>query len=460
MNPAEQQTHGHPLKILVVAASPRTRAALGSSSELVQMLLAIRAGTHGRSFEIVPCLDAQPNELRKALRRERPNIVHFIGHGTRSGELVFQDAHSNEKLVSGAALAQLLDLFKDRIRLVVLNACYSSRLAEEIVRVIDCAVGMTDAIRDDAAIDFATALYESLASGDSVQRAFELGRNAPLLNDRACEHAPELHVRTGDDGNPIDASQVVLAPATPATAVAPAPEVRRGAPSHRIIALGVGALLAGGAMLTLWHMVLQTPRDPAPDERGAPSAAPPVSASTAPAPIAITVPTVGPADVESAPPSTRPPPPAPSGPSIAKSTGSAPIRSAPAAPTTTASGAAALSFATSGTAACTGQRCTLQLGGRSLPEGVTRVCLTPARVSPTSPATRPPAACKAAARAARVTTRWRPSGSSTQSGGGHANELPADSADLACQLGPARRRRTAGETPALHSTLNTLPEDP
>ena len=39
---------------------------------------------------------------------------------------------------------------------------------------IDCAVGMSDEIDDDAAIAFAAAFYETLGYGRSVQTAFDL----------------------------------------------------------------------------------------------------------------------------------------------------------------------------------------------------------------------------------------------------------------------------------------------
>ncbi len=39
---------------------------------------------------------------------------------------------------------------------------------------IDCAVGMSDEIDDDAAIAFAAAFYEVLGYGRSVQAAFDL----------------------------------------------------------------------------------------------------------------------------------------------------------------------------------------------------------------------------------------------------------------------------------------------
>ena len=63
----------------------------------------------------------------------------------------------------------------------MLNACYSEAQAQAIAKHIDCVVGMTTAVGDDAAIDFATAFYRALGYGRDVQTAFDLGTNQIAL---------------------------------------------------------------------------------------------------------------------------------------------------------------------------------------------------------------------------------------------------------------------------------------
>ena len=45
---------------------------------------------------------------------------------------------------------------------MILNACYSKKQAEAITQVIDCAIGMNDAIGDEAAITFAASFYRAI----------------------------------------------------------------------------------------------------------------------------------------------------------------------------------------------------------------------------------------------------------------------------------------------------------
>jgi hypothetical protein len=88
---------------------------------------------------------------------------------------------------------------------VVLNACYSKPQAEGIVEVIDCAVGMSKTIGDEAAIVFAGSFYRALGFGLSVQDAFEQGRTALLLEGIPEDRTPELLVKQG-----VDAADVYL----------------------------------------------------------------------------------------------------------------------------------------------------------------------------------------------------------------------------------------------------------
>jgi hypothetical protein len=56
---------------------------------------------------------------------------------------------------------------------VVLNACYSAEQAKVISEFEIYVIGMHVEIADDAAINFAGALYIGLGAGKSIEQAFE-----------------------------------------------------------------------------------------------------------------------------------------------------------------------------------------------------------------------------------------------------------------------------------------------
>jgi hypothetical protein len=81
---------------------------------------------------------------------------------------VLAGSDGRAKNVPPEALVGLFHVLKDNVRVVVLNACYSAAQAKGIVKEIDCAVGMSDAIGDDHAIAFATEFYQALAQGERI----------------------------------------------------------------------------------------------------------------------------------------------------------------------------------------------------------------------------------------------------------------------------------------------------
>jgi hypothetical protein len=72
--------------------------------------------------------------------------------------------------------------------------CFSRPQAEAITEEIDCAIGMTNAISDDAAITFAASFYRAIGFGRSVKHAFDQGKTALLL-EGMIHQTPDLITR-------------------------------------------------------------------------------------------------------------------------------------------------------------------------------------------------------------------------------------------------------------------------
>jgi hypothetical protein len=154
-------------------------------------------------FDIKQQFDVRITDLHGFLLRHKPDIVHFSGHGTKSSGIVLQTESNTSHPVSTEGLSQLFSILKKNIRCIVLNACYTAKQAEAIAEHIECVVGMSQAIKDTAAISFAAAFYQALGFGESVQTAFDLGCNQIILDtpiERLSEHdTPKL---LAPNGNP------------------------------------------------------------------------------------------------------------------------------------------------------------------------------------------------------------------------------------------------------------------
>jgi hypothetical protein len=131
-------------------------------------------------FRVVTETAVTDDDLRRALLKHEPEIVHFSGHGSGRRGLVFEDA-GEPLFIAADALAGLLRLSSNQVKCVVLNACYSEVQAQAISSVVDYVISMSRAIGDRAAIKFSTGFYDALASGRSYTDAFRFGCNAIAL---------------------------------------------------------------------------------------------------------------------------------------------------------------------------------------------------------------------------------------------------------------------------------------
>jgi hypothetical protein len=94
----------------------------------------------------------------------------------------------------------------NRIKLVFLSACYSQKQASAIAKHVDCVVGMTTAVTDDAARTFAESFYQAIGYGKSIKIAFELGLSKLERLSIPEEHTPRLMHH-----DKVDPSSVFLA---------------------------------------------------------------------------------------------------------------------------------------------------------------------------------------------------------------------------------------------------------
>jgi hypothetical protein len=164
-----------PIKILFLGAAPSDQVRMALGREVKEIERSLRESDAGRRFELRPEWAVRPTDLQAIILRHQPQIVHFSGHGSESGELSFEDHAGMTRTAPVEALGRLFGILNCGIRCVVLNACYSATQAEVIQRYVDCVIGMKNTIEDPAAIAFASSFYLGLGHGESVKRAFDLG---------------------------------------------------------------------------------------------------------------------------------------------------------------------------------------------------------------------------------------------------------------------------------------------
>jgi len=212
INIGERESSDHKnskkVKALFLASNPKGTTHLELDREIREITEKIRAAEYRDSIDLISAWAVRPDDLLQLLNQHRPQIVHFSGHGIDSGEIILTDSRGEPKPVNPAAIKALFLALKGDTRVVILNACYSKTQAEAITQVIDCAIGMNDAIGDEAAIAFAASFYRAIGFGLSIKQAFDQGIVVLLLEGIPEESKPELLVKEGVDPEKI----VLIAP--------------------------------------------------------------------------------------------------------------------------------------------------------------------------------------------------------------------------------------------------------
>jgi hypothetical protein len=191
--------------ILFLAANPLATARLRLDQEARTVGEALRQAKERDRFVLAQQWAVRTTDMIDALFRHRPQIVHFCGHGSPDGRLIFENPSGEPVAVSSAAL-DILFSEVGGIRCVVLNVCWSQRHAKVIAKSVDCVVGMAHSVSDAAAIDFVAGFYRTLGEGGSVQQAFELGRGqmAVSASGRASEkQTPKLLIKRGQTADAV-----------------------------------------------------------------------------------------------------------------------------------------------------------------------------------------------------------------------------------------------------------------
>lgn len=193
------------IKVLFLAANPLDENQLRLDEEARSIHEMIRKSEHRDSVQLESRWAVRPLDALQAINEVQPTIVHFSGHGSDQDEIVFQNEQGNAKVVSLAAIVQMMKASSDKIRLVFFNSCYSRGQAEAVVEHVEAAIGMNDSIGDEAACVFASQFYSAIGFGKSVRTAFEQGKAALMLEDIQEEDIPELFVADG-----VDSEQLII----------------------------------------------------------------------------------------------------------------------------------------------------------------------------------------------------------------------------------------------------------
>ena len=200
------------LKILFMSADPLKDLALDEEYRAIEY--AIAESPYRDLIELKAKLACRITDFVRVLNNEKPDILHFSGHGTGKKGLVFNNPHSETKInmnegeenqkmigvdvVKAEHLEKLFATAQDNLKLVFLNACLSEEQAKEISKEIDFVIGMSDFIVDGTAIILAEQFYNSFASNQNIRNSFDQASLIVSIQRSDEEDTPRMIVKNDE----------------------------------------------------------------------------------------------------------------------------------------------------------------------------------------------------------------------------------------------------------------------
>jgi hypothetical protein len=185
--------------ILFLSANPRNTGPIRVDEEAREVFKRLEEGAKRDSFELIKHPALRPGDLQLLLMKYKPQIVHFSGHSSLADRIFMEGSTGKGKQIGTDGLIEVFRLYKDHVRLVVLNACNTKGQAQALATVIDYTIGAGKGIGDRAAIKFAGAFYRALSFAMPIEKAFESAKAELVIQKIRRSKGLELFKRDGVD---------------------------------------------------------------------------------------------------------------------------------------------------------------------------------------------------------------------------------------------------------------------
>ncbi|MEA5466787.1 CHAT domain-containing protein [Leptothoe sp. PORK10 BA2] len=185
------------VRILFIAADPTDAVRLRLGQELRDIRIKLQLSKLRDFFVLESRESTRPDDITQAIFDIKPQIIHFSGHGLKTGELCFEDDSGKTQSVQPDVLENLFKLFSKQVKCVILNACYSEIQAKSIAKQIPFVIGMQQAIEDKVAIAFSVGFYKALGAGRDLEDAYDFACLEIRLRGLSGHLNPVLHKKKG-----------------------------------------------------------------------------------------------------------------------------------------------------------------------------------------------------------------------------------------------------------------------
>lgn len=153
--------------VLIATANPDNSGQIRTDRFVSIIQKALSDAEKSNDYDIKVVLATDLNNFLLQLEKIKPNILHLVGHGDRLDNFVFESKEGGREFAKPARFAKVLHNYATTLEAVVISACHSQALAQEIVKEIDYASGYDEALEVEIAKDYSYWFYVYLAGGNT-----------------------------------------------------------------------------------------------------------------------------------------------------------------------------------------------------------------------------------------------------------------------------------------------------
>jgi hypothetical protein len=161
-------TLNEPLKVLIAGSKKSSKLDLETS--FLRLQKGIKKHIDKGAIKFVKKLTINTSNIFELLNSIQPHIFHFTGKQI-GGDILITDENNNVVTISDMALAGYLSSFGSKLKLAIIDTCYSYNCAKSISDVVDFAIGVKGAIYERDADKFYKTFYNALCTGYSLKDA-------------------------------------------------------------------------------------------------------------------------------------------------------------------------------------------------------------------------------------------------------------------------------------------------
>lgn len=189
--PKKNYNNQRKTKILFLSANPVSTTRLRVDAEVSRVDEALKSSQFRSRFDLENKGAVRLDTFSTLILENDPAIIHFSGHADKEG-IALEDREGQTKVLANNAIDEIFKLFKNRVKCVVLNACYSENQAKIISKHGIYVVGMNDEINDDVAINFSVGFYLGIVNGKDPVFSYNFARTKILAENTSSSSIPVL----------------------------------------------------------------------------------------------------------------------------------------------------------------------------------------------------------------------------------------------------------------------------